>query len=444
MELFIIWLSIVALFLTLYSIYIWRRSPEGFRFQARLTILFFLFILVPSVPLTLFVSALLTQSTQMLLLPGVEDSLEKSLETIRSLMEQKGEAFHQKYPGSINKTTLEKEGVDFWAQIQWKKDRPVVLSQVSCVPLVLQKRPHFSQEEFNNILIGDRKSSLFKMEDQGFLEVYRVVNDSVVSVVGYTVAQDILKAKEEITGTLRVYNSLALIKEQVVRGKVIWALATVFIIFLAVIAIYAARLFSRGISEPIKELTEGMKKIATGDLSHQVRVEAKDEIKFLVDSFNQMSRELKASREKLIRTERIAAWRDVARRVSHEIKNPLTPIQIALHRIRSKILPNVSDPQEVEESFRTIQEELQTLRRIADEFSQFARLPQPELKPEDLNDIIRSSVILFEAQPSPVKFKLNLSQDLPQLMLDREQIKRALNNLLKNSVEAMPSGGLIS
>jgi nitrogen fixation/metabolism regulation signal transduction histidine kinase len=197
-----------------------------------------------------------------------------------------------------------------------------------------------------------------------------------------------------------------------------------------------ARAISRKISRPLDHLGAVTAQVAAGNLQVQAQTPAKDEIRQLVDSFNHMIRELAANREKLIVAERLAAWREVARQVSHEIKNPLTPIQLALYRVRQRLGEAFLGQEAVQESFQSIEEELASLRHLADEFSEFARLPRAELKPDHLNDIIQLTARLHEGSARNVHVKLDLAFDLPERQLDREQIKRLLNNLIKNAIEA--------
>ena len=446
MDIFIFWMFIIAAILSGYTLFLWKRSKGGFRFEARLTIIFFLFILVPSIPLTLFVSVLLTQSTELLLPPEVQTSLERSLSTIKSMVEMKGNTFLEQCPNlkRLNQNMMDENNLAYAALLKYQKKAPKVIFQISKNTEYIERIPELIHEDFMSIIKRERTSSFRRFKKTNFIEVYKPLSDSTLSLIAYPVDKEIVEAKDYITKSLNIYNSLAFIKKEVIRGNLIWGLAILFIIILALIAIYAAKLFSRGISEPIRQLTRGMHIVAEGNLKHQVQAEAKDEIQFLIESFNRMTNDLHVSREKLVRTERIAAWRDVARRISHEIKNPLTPIQISLHRLHSKINVAKEDKLVFEQSIRTINEEIESLRRLADEFSQFARMPQPTLADEDLNEILKSAVILIEAEPTSVSFKLNLSEEIPKIMLDKEQIKRVLNNLLKNSVEASPDGGTIT
>jgi len=441
MSVYLVWVGIIVLLLTIYSITIWRRSAKTFRFQARLTILFLLFTLVPSIPLTLFISTIVTENTEFFLLPGIETTLENSQQTIKTLVEAQADLFHQHYPEltQVSPENLALYHINYVGVVGIENDELRTFLEVKNFPDSIEFTVDLDPENFESIMNGEMRSSMRQVKAQPYFEVYYPHNERFLLVIGYWIDEKILHTKENISALLRINK----FKEKMVDPQLIWALSTVLVLILASIAIFAARKFSRGISEPIHQLVSGMQRIAAGDLAHQVQTRAKDEIKILVDSFNKMAADLHASQEKLVQTERIAAWREVARRISHEIKNPLTPIQVALYRLQSKIEISEKDREKFENAIRSINEEIESLRRLADEFSQFARLPQPRFQTRDLNDIIKSVVILLEAEPRGVKFKMELAADIPKLELDREQIKRVLNNLIKNSLEASSYGSSI-
>ncbi|MCP4605281.1 MAG: hypothetical protein GY847_32980, partial [Proteobacteria bacterium] len=171
-------------------------------------------------------------------------------------------------------------------------------------------------------------------------------------------------------------------------------------------------------------------------LDVKVSTDAKDEIEYLLESFNNMVDDLQTTQSKLVQSERIAAWREVARQISHEIKNPLTPIQLSLHRIKKKIDIPERNKSSVDESFETIEEEIESLRSIATEFSEFARMPKPMLSPANINDIITSAAALYEKNKNNTKIELKLADDIPEHPLDPEQMKRVFINLLTNSIDA--------
>ncbi len=219
------------------------------------------------------------------------------------------------------------------------------------------------------------------------------------------------------------------------------------IVFALVIAVslVVARMLAKSISSPILELVEGTRRLSSGDLDHPVETRAKDEIGLLVTSFNQMTSDLRVSKEDLRRAERVAAWRDVARRIAHEIKNPLTPVQLSIHRLRKRIPGRDPETQQVfTECLDLMDTEVANLRRLADEFSQFARMPRPSPRPSDLGELAQSVADLYRESAHGIDIRLDIPPDLPSVPVDRGQFRQAVGNLIKNALEAMPSGGTLS
>ena len=198
------------------------------------------------------------------------------------------------------------------------------------------------------------------------------------------------------------------------------------------------------VTKPINRLTEGATEIASGNLEHRVHVQSRDELGQLAAAFNQMRADLKVNLEKLLTTERIAAWKDVARRIAHEIKNPLFPIRISVENLQhAKSEPEIFD-ELFDECTETVLEEVTRLQRMVDEFSQFARMPAPERKSADLNRIVRHATGLYAESAQSVAVETTLAFDLPNISVDSEQLTQVLENLIKNSIEAMPDGGTLT
>ena len=235
-------------------------------------------------------------------------------------------------------------------------------------------------------------------------------------------------------------------------------------------------IISRRITRPIATLREGVSHIAAGNLDHRVLIRSHNEIGQLADGFNRMARDLKLSLEERMAAERAATWRDVARQVAHEIKNPLFPIRLSVENLQQA----KSKPEVFEQIFKdctdTVIEEVDRIGKLIDGFHQFAQMPKPEKKPSQLNDIVRSILTLYTGGQVPAlnqenedtamisehqnlthanandEFWLeNISKiqvetefgQLPELLLDPEQIAQVLGNLLKNAIEAMPDGGTL-
>jgi two-component system nitrogen regulation sensor histidine kinase NtrY len=147
----------------------------------------------------------------------------------------------------------------------------------------------------------------------------------------------------------------------------------------------------------------------------------------------------------LIRAQKSAAWREAARRIAHEIKNPLTPIQLSAQRILKKYRESSGDlPQVLEEGTETIISEVNSLKAMVDEFSRFARIPPVSASPADPRAVIDSALSLYDGTRPGIQFERDYDGTPVQAMLDAEQIKRVLINLIDNAVEAMPDGGTIT
>jgi two-component system nitrogen regulation sensor histidine kinase NtrY len=146
----------------------------------------------------------------------------------------------------------------------------------------------------------------------------------------------------------------------------------------------------------------------------------------------------------LIRTQKVAAWREVARRLAHEIKNPLTPIQLSAERLRRK-LSSLDRPLAdlVQECTTTIVGEVESLKNLVDEFSQFARMPAPRAVSTDLHQLLSESLSLYDGLFTDVRFERRFAERLPQIRVDPEQIRRVVINLVDNAIEATDRHGTI-
>ncbi|HUJ58855.1 MAG TPA: ATP-binding protein [Kofleriaceae bacterium] len=192
---------------------------------------------------------------------------------------------------------------------------------------------------------------------------------------------------------------------------------------------------ARRTARDLDRLVEGSLAAARGDLDHRVPVRSKDEVGAVAAAFNFMMEDLKTAKERLVIAERIAAWQDIARRLAHEIKNPLTPIQMAMDTLRKSYKKHHPEFGEIlDESTETVLEEADRLKRIVAEFSDFARMPKPEFQRVDLNDIVRSSLALYQGSTT---VDTRLAPDLPLLDADKGQLTQVLLNLVENSRDAI-------
>ncbi|MBX3161594.1 MAG: HAMP domain-containing protein [Deltaproteobacteria bacterium] len=201
------------------------------------------------------------------------------------------------------------------------------------------------------------------------------------------------------------------------------------------VVVLIGMLVARRTARDLDALVVGSLAASRGDLEHRVPVRSDDEIGAVASAFNFMMEDLRTSKERLVIAERIAAWQDIARRLAHEIKNPLTPIQMAMDTLRKTWKKQHPSFDEIlEESTTTVLQEADRLKHLVAEFSDFARMPKPEFQRIDLNEAVRSAVSLYQGA---VPVETRLAAPLPQLDADKNQLNQVLINLVENARDAI-------
>jgi two-component system, NtrC family, nitrogen regulation sensor histidine kinase NtrY len=225
------------------------------------------------------------------------------------------------------------------------------------------------------------------------------------------------------------------------------------------VAVAAAALFvgllvsfwiSARITKPVEELAEGAREVATGRWDTRIEVRGSDEVGQLAIAFNDMTRTLASQKERLLQTERVAAWRELARRLAHELRNPLFPMQITIENLQKARRLDAKQFLEVfNESTATLKAELANLNTIVGRFSDFSKMPAPRFVRVNVNEVLRNAVRLFEPQFTAVG-KPTITQEpfltdpLPDIDADPDMLHRAFQNLVLNAMDAMPAGGTLT
>ena len=237
---------------------------------------------------------------------------------------------------------------------------------------------------------------------------------------------------------------LVLLRNQILKIAAVVALAAIFI------GLLLSWWVSSRITRPLEELANGARDVASGRWDTRIHVEASDEIGQLADAFNNMTRTLAAQKEKLVQTERVAAWRELARRLAHELRNPLFPLQITVENLQRARQLGPEQFQEVfSEGTATLKAELANLNSIVGRFSDFSKMPAPQFTQVQVNDTLRNAVRLFEPQftavgkPS-ITTEYFLNESLPEIDADPDLLHRAFQNLVLNALDAMPAGGTLT
>jgi two-component system, NtrC family, sensor kinase len=208
----------------------------------------------------------------------------------------------------------------------------------------------------------------------------------------------------------------------------------------------AAALLSQRLLAPIETLTQGVKAVAAGDLSRQVEVRSRDEIGLLAREFNAMAASLDRQRDELRRAERLAAVGRISAQITHEIRNPLNAIGLNTELLAEELEELSAPPREAIQLVAAISREVDRLNGVAEEYLRFARLPKPALARQDLNELLGGLLDFLgpELAAARIELRRELAPALPAVRADEGQLRAVFLNLVRNSREAMPSGGVVT
>ena len=222
--------------------------------------------------------------------------------------------------------------------------------------------------------------------------------------------------------------------------KITFALIYLLIVSLLLfLSIIISINFASRLTSPIVNLIGASEKISSGNLNAKVPlIETDKEFQKLNENFNSMIEKLKKQQDKLLASERHAAWESVARKLAHEIKNPLTPIQLSIDRIREKYLNKDNDSENKFSNYlNTITKQIKDIEHLVNEFSDFARMPKPKLKKINLSKVVSRSLSLLQLSEKDINFTLVGKDSNSYIKGDEEQINRVFMNLIKNSIESI-------
>ena len=275
--------------------------------------------------------------------------------------------------------------------------------------------------------ITNRTSALIKLNN--FIDTYLYI----VKFIDPKLISSLKETSDAVVFYYSVQNKKSGLK---ITFAIIYILIVSLLLFLSIIISFN---FASRLTEPIINLIGASEKISKGNLNVKVpEIETDYELKKLNENFNSMIDKLKKQQDKLLVSERHQAWETVARKLAHEIKNPLTPIQLSIDRIREKFLSQIQNGKSDLSSYLdTINKQIQDIEYLLNEFSDFARMPKPVLKKINLNNVISRSIELHKFNDSNVSFFYTKPLSSMYVNIDEEQFNRVFINLIKNSIESI-------
>ncbi|MBI9103910.1 MAG: HAMP domain-containing protein [Spirochaetales bacterium] len=426
------------------------RSP-GSGFKVRLTLFFALLVFFSSIPqavlsLTFIRTTLnswFSSTVEEALEGGVELGLEFYGESVESLdafcKSRLSTTFLQTYTGEAGKMW------EFFHEADPRLDSLQIFDS--------QGEDWFfagnTDARLFTLPLDGRKAGVISRQDQKGLSLIRGQVKYKWAGEEYTaIFTEILPVNFDIKARNLTRALEAFIQYRKLQGQFFSAFLLFYSIFsfpLFLLSLLVSFLLSEEIIRPIVNLEAATKRVAEGDYSFRILTRSGDELSNLINSFNQMISELERSRKKILQTEKIAAWQEIAQRLAHEIKNPLTPIKLSAQRIKRRYETRPEEIGEVlEKGVASIVTEVDSLTELLSEFRDFSRLPAPYLQPVHLSILIRETLATYAGHyPHVIVDDSDLDEDLV-LPLDQGQIKRVFSNLIKNAFESIEESGRLS
>jgi two-component system, NtrC family, nitrogen regulation sensor histidine kinase NtrY len=325
---------------------------------------------------------------------------------------------------------------------------------------ILDKNFSRTEKNFNffvkNRLVASTNDELFKsdlidtrVDNDAFYNIIFLKKDFFIknkNIGGFDFLVGYKPYKDKSNNIAGIISSISVYKQKEINEELTETLTFIFgsYFIVIIITLIVVSFITQRISKPILELKNATDKLSRGEDNIEIKIKSNDELGSLVESFNKMTKELEKSKNELKKAEREAAWRDIARRVAHEIKNPLTPMKLSIQHLFSiyKDEPNDEFKEVLGKTKVMIVNEIDKLNHIATEFSNFAKLPRRNFEYLNINSILDEVISLYSLEPK-VEFVKSLFPNLPEIFGDKQELNRAFQNIIKNAVQSISESGKI-
>lgn len=401
-------------------------------FRAKIFYIIFLVGLVPAISVLIIAAFLLNTTLTRVGAAGLESSIEAARSMVESNEAQIGKllsaALQDDIPwinSDLLNNWLEFHELDLVFRISKDTTFYSILDSAHIDKFPPDSIP--SATGFFHWKTDEKSFFLYSIEKSGAIEGCGILIPIDYSENGMLVAEAV-----SASASLSIYRNFSL--------KLLTVVTFVSILVVLAAGLLLSRYISKQLVKPLNDLTEGAKKLGGGDLTHRVVLSGDDEFARLAGSFNRMASEIDENQRKLIETERLAAWREVARRIAHEIKNPLTPMAIEIYRLKEMLAKDSNE--NAAKALEAVDSQINVLRELAGQFSTFAKEPELKKISCSIADIITQTVELYKNYDN-VTINTEIADNLPLLQIDTQMMGRVFGNIIKNCIEAFADNAII-
>lgn len=418
------------------------------KLRTKIIAVLILAVFLPVIPLSLLVSGLVNQSYRIGVNPQVAQALENGVffskalydwqrRQLALLLEEMAAQANPTIPGRVQRflgahplladsatwRILGAGYADAAGRIRWQRAAgidslpavdPRLFSQVS------PSRP--------SLIVSDRRNNLF-------IALRRLPRYRGYLYLAARLNPEFLQRGDQTLRVYQIFRTLDLNRHSFPHRFLIAFVALTLL--LLTLTVLAGIWISGRLTAPLTLLVKGTEEIGRGNLDYRLPLtRRRDETARLMRHFNLMAEALQQNQRRLIYLEKMALWQQIARKLAHEIKNPLTPIQLTLQQLVDQY--DDSNPAYralLNECSQIINEEIGSLRRLVSEFSEFGRLPEADVRPNDLRKLLREIALLYTE-----RVRLNLTEPLPEFPFDYDRLRRVLINLVENALQADTGG----
>ncbi len=426
-----------------------RKKQPGSNFKTKLLIFFTFITILSSIPQGILAVSFINTAIKSWFSSGTEEALKGGLDVAieynRSSMENIA-AFRDSFIFENIILNPDSTPDRIWKNIRgaFPAISSITLFDSNGIEIFYRSR----ETEYIKVNLFNLEDGVVSRSKEGNITIIKTRKDflkesgNVYAVLTILLPENFDQNAKRITDALKLFA-----QNREFQDTFFWIIILFYIYFslpIILLAILTSFLLSEEIIQPIAHLENAINRVVKGDYSYRILPHSKDDLGNLVNSFNDMVSELELSRNNYVHTEKVTAWQEIAQRMAHEIKNPLTPIKLSAQRILKKYK---TDPESIEAILEpavdAIISEVENLTQLLSQFKDFARMPSPIKESIQLKSLVKEASMLYSESSSNITLNLDDLEDT-ELKGDRGQLQRVFSNLICNSFDAISDVGTVS